>query len=244
MAIIGDFLHFNSVLDMSFAASGVLLKDDSNNSSDNTAGKPNVNPYLEQAMVGLLLGDGTLVKKYVGGGTYFKYAQSIIHGGYLHHVFELFHKQGLLNMLSPSPGTSVIKGVTYHWFQFTSKSFAGWNALHALWYVNGVKVIPNNIQELLTPVAIAYWFMDDGGWTKTGIHLATNCFSEGDTLRLMAVLQEVYGLKCTVHSRNRIYIWAKSTEAFINMVKPHMHSNMAYKLGPSVLSNPHSPTKS
>jgi hypothetical protein len=34
-----------------------------------------------------MLGDGSLVKKqtkYKGGGTYFKYAQSIIHSDYLH----------------------------------------------------------------------------------------------------------------------------------------------------------------
>jgi hypothetical protein len=30
--------------------------------------------YIDQALIGLLLGDGTLVKKYKGGGTYFKYA--------------------------------------------------------------------------------------------------------------------------------------------------------------------------
>jgi hypothetical protein len=192
------------------------------------------NTFFQQVMVGLLLGDGTLVKKYTGGGTYFKFAQSVIHSGYLLHVFSLFNEQGHLHMLAPSPGTSLIKGMTHHWLQFSTKSLVEWNSLYALWYVNGVKVIPNNIEELLTPVAIAYWFMDDGGWTGPGIHLATNCFSKEDTLRLMAVLQGVYGLKCTVHSRNRIYIWSKSTGAFINMVKPYMHSNMAHKLGPYV----------
>ena len=188
--------------------------------------------YLEQAMVGLLLGDGTLVKKYVGGSTYFKYAQSIIHAGYLHHVFDLFKLQGFVNMVAPSSGTSLIKGMTYNWLQFSTKSLADWNQLHTLWYINGIKVIPANIGELLTPIAIAYWFMDDGGWTKTGIHLATNSFTKEDTLRLIDVLQTKYNIKCSLHSRNRIYIWTKSTEAFIGMVKPYVHSNMAYKLGP------------
>lgn len=35
--------------------------------------------YVQQMLVGLLLSDGTLVKKYVGGSTYFQMAQSIIH---------------------------------------------------------------------------------------------------------------------------------------------------------------------
>lgn len=39
--------------------------------------------FLQQMMTGNLLGDGSLVKKYVGGGTYFKIAQSAMHAEYL-----------------------------------------------------------------------------------------------------------------------------------------------------------------
>jgi len=42
--------------------------------------------YVEQAMTGMLLGAGGLVKKYEGGGTYFKYAQGEVHLDYLNHV--------------------------------------------------------------------------------------------------------------------------------------------------------------
>jgi hypothetical protein len=191
---------------------------------------PMTNKYLQQAMVGLLLGDGTLVKKYEGGATYFKFAQSIIHEDYLFHVFTLFKEQGLVNMLAPSKGQSIIKGITHHWNQFSTKSILEWNSLHANWYAKGVKVIPADIYEQLTPVALAYWFMDDGGWTKTGIHMSTNSFTREDTIRLMKVLQSKYGLKCSIHSRNRIYIWAGSCHDFINFVKPYMHPSMDYKL--------------
>lgn len=34
--------------------------------------------YLMQVITGLILSDGSLVKKYTGGGTYLKFAQSII----------------------------------------------------------------------------------------------------------------------------------------------------------------------
>lgn len=186
--------------------------------------------FLQQALVGLLLGDGSLVKKCAGGGTYFKFAQSIIHRGYLMHVFQLFQEQGLVNMVAPSMGTSIIAGVTHTWFQFTTKSLAEWNSLYSLFYVAGVKVIPTNIADILTPVSLAYWFMDDGGWTKTGIHLATNNFTPQDTIRLVDVLRSKFGLKCSIHSRNRIYIWAGSCPRFIDLVKPYIHSDMNYKL--------------
>lgn len=50
--------------------------------------------YVQQMLVGLLLSDGTLVKKYVGGGTYFQMAQSIIHLPYIVHVHALFFAGG------------------------------------------------------------------------------------------------------------------------------------------------------
>jgi len=186
--------------------------------------------YLEQVMVGLMLGDGTLVKKYKGGGTYFKFAQGTIHYGYLLHVFNLFREAGLVLMTIPSNGTSIIKGVTYTWAQFTTVSLSAWNPLYSAWYVNGVKVIPMNIDVLLTPIAMTYWFMDDGGWTGPGIHISTNSFTQEDVMRLLNVLKDKYGLKCSIHWRNRIYIWAGSTGRFIDIVRPYIHENMAYKL--------------
>ena len=43
-------------------------------------------------MIGLLLGDGTLVKKYKGGGTYFKFAQGEIHSSYFYMYLSFFQK--------------------------------------------------------------------------------------------------------------------------------------------------------
>ena len=60
------------------------------NSNLGPDGKTPLSDYISQALVGFLLGDGTLVKKYTGGGTYFKYSQSIEHSEYLFFVFNLF----------------------------------------------------------------------------------------------------------------------------------------------------------
>lgn len=95
-------------------------------------------------------------------------------------------------MDAPSEGKSTIKGKTYTplpppyflikirgggAYQFTTRSIPEWNDLHALWYVGKTKVVPCNIFDILSPVSLAYWHMDDGGWTKGGIHLSTNSFT-------------------------------------------------------------------
>lgn len=51
---------------------------------------------------GLLLSDGTYVKKYENGGTFFQIAQSVKFAPFLFHVFEIQAQAGLYNMLTPS----------------------------------------------------------------------------------------------------------------------------------------------
>lgn len=186
--------------------------------------------YVEQALTGFLLGDGVLVKKYKNEGTYFKFAQSEIHLDYLKLVFNLFKNLGIVLMETPSPGKSNIKGKSYNWYQFSTQSLKFWNDLHALWYINGTKSVPRNIFELLTPVSLAFWICDDGGKNKSGFHFATNAFSLEEVELLASVLQNKFGLKCSIHSRNRIYIWNQSLPLLSNIVKPLIPSSMYYKI--------------
>jgi hypothetical protein len=93
-------------------------------------------------MIGLLLGDGTLVKKYIGGATYFKYSQSIIHSEYLQFLFNMFKQFGVVLMDKPYYGTSIVKGKTHNYFSFTTRSLSSWNSLHSMWYSLGIKCIP------------------------------------------------------------------------------------------------------
>ena len=102
--------------------------------------------------------------------------------------------------------------------------------LQSIWYINGVKVVPKNIYDLLTPISLAYWIMDDGGKSGNGFHFATNAFSVEDVNLLVKVLHGKFGLKCSIHSRNRIYIWASSSLQLANIVRPYVHNSMAYKI--------------
>lgn len=59
-------------------------------------------------------------------------------------------------------------------------------------------------------------------------------FSTEEVNLLAKVLQYKFGLKCSIHSRNRIYIWASSTKQLANIVRPYVHSSMAYKIEKSI----------
>ena len=70
--------------------------------------------------------------------------------------------------------------------------------LYSLFYPSGVKVIPNNIYELLTPVALAHVIMGDGSRQRHGLILCTDSYSVSDIVRLINVLIIKYRLDCTL----------------------------------------------
>jgi hypothetical protein len=102
--------------------------------------------------------------------------------------------------------------------------------------VNNLKIIPQNIYELLTPIALAHLIMGDGGFKSQGIYICTDSYSILDVVRLMNVLIIRYNLKCTLHKASnkcgyRIYISRNSLDKVKEIVKPYFISSMVYKLG-------------
>jgi hypothetical protein len=77
------FLRFSSNLN-----SGNKISENNNSKLD----------FLNQALVGLLLGKFILIKKYETGGTYLKFAQSFKHKKYIEYITTLFFEVGLFNM--------------------------------------------------------------------------------------------------------------------------------------------------
>ena len=75
----------------------------------------------------------------------------------------------------------------------------------------GGKVIPSFVEEYLSPIALAIWIMDDGGWINNrGIKISTNCFSLSEVKFLVSILEKKYGLKVATHSAgatNQYYIY-------------------------------------
>lgn len=123
----------------------------------------------------------------------------------------------------------------YTFYYFITRSLPFFTELEALFYQKldsrRIKVVPANIMELLTPVSLAYWFMDDGNALGKGFQLNTNAFAKADLELLVNVLTNKFGLNCTIQSRNRIYITVKSAAKFIQLIEPYIVDSMRYKIG-------------
>lgn len=122
----------------------------------------------------------------------------------------------------------------YTSIDFHTYSLPCFNYYYDLFYVNGVKIIPLNISELLTPAGLAYWAMDDGTKHSNGFDLSTHSFSLTEVKLLIKVLKENFDLNCTYHKKAKeqysIYIKTDSMNKFRALVTPYFHESLLYKL--------------
>ena len=123
------------------------------------------------------------------------------------------------------------EGILYYGYEFNTFTFRSFSWIHKMFYKNGKKVIPLNIYEYLTPLALAVWIMDDGGWANHGIRIASNSFSLKEVELLNDVLKSKYNLDTTIQNiwkenQYSIYIKKQSVNNLRNIVGPYVHSSM------------------
>lgn len=80
----------------------------------------------------------------------------------------------------------------YSGYEFTMFSFSSLVWIHDLFYVNGVKIVPANLGLFFTPLTLAIWISDDGGWTDYGVKISTNSFSETEVQFLIDLLKKKF----------------------------------------------------
>jgi len=120
--------------------------------------------------------------------------------------------------------------------EFQTRSMPCITELHSFFYINKVKIIPQNIYDLLTSVALAHWIMGDGvNDHGFGIILCTDSYTVQDVIRLINVLIIRYRLDCRLRKHTttnfRIYIKQGSMPLLRTIVSPFFHHSMLYKLG-------------
>ena len=58
----------------------------------------------------------------------------------------------------------------YSTISSTTMQLPCFNVFKQMFYTLNVKIIPNNIYELLTPKGLAFWIMKDGSCQGDGLH--------------------------------------------------------------------------
>lgn len=195
------------------------------------------NHHILSIFCGSLLGDAHAELRPAGNGTRIGFYQEALYSEYLLWLHNLISNLGYCNPVVPKIQTRLsTNGVLRYVIRFHTYTYTSLNIFYHDWYVNGVKHVPQNIAEYLTPLALAIWIMDDGARIRYGLKLCTNSFTFADCIRLTVVLHNLYNIKSSVQSagvQNQyvIHIWSESIPVVRGLVRPYMVSSMLYKLG-------------
>jgi hypothetical protein len=115
--------------------------------------------HLQEILVGNLLGDAHMRKFNINinsrSNARIRFLQSLEQADFIYHLYELFKE---FTYTEPKTNSSLIKetGNIRHNIYFSTRSLPCFNEMYSLFYENKVKVVPSNIDELLTSVGLAY----------------------------------------------------------------------------------------
>ena len=99
----------------------------------------------------------------------------------------------------------------------------------------GRKIVPDNIEEMLDPFALANLIMDDGCYNCKSIDISTYSFLLREIKILQSALKSRYGIEIRYHKDRdkgyRMRFSVENTEKLIKVIQPYFISSMEYKLG-------------
>jgi hypothetical protein len=186
-----------------------------------------------EIIVGTLLGDGHLETQNNGKTYRLKIEHSTSQKTYVDWLYAMFEEWV---RTKPQEKSTILNEKTYKKYWFSTLSHSALRFYAQQFYQGNKKVMPKLIGKLLTPRALAIWFMDDGSikshQTKSLI-LNTHSFSEKDLERT----QEALLLKFKIQTKLRrqreglqIFIPSREADTFARIIRPYMLDEMKYKL--------------
>ena len=192
----------------------------------------NLSELQDQFIRGSLLGDLSLSAPNYKGALNSKLA--IVHSEKQEELFMSKVKilgdfMGNYKLQIPAPDKRT--GKVYKTWRGNSKSHPVFTKIYNELYINGTKKITEKFLGTIThPIALAYWFMDDGTYRGT---LATHCFSLEENKLLMNWMGDFWGIECTIQKeldKYKLYIISESRLKFEKLIFPYMTPSMYYKL--------------
>jgi hypothetical protein len=199
------------------------------------------NTEIISMIIGSTLGDTHLEKRKNGIGTRVIFEQSNNNVEYLMWFHAYLSSRGYCSSTKPKLQIRIKqKGKVFYQYRVNSYTFSSFNWIYEMFYKlvdnKYIKFVPLNIEEYLTPLALAIWFMDDGSRLGKGARIATNCFTFEEVNFLCKVLERKYNIiatsnKCGKNKGHIIYIHINSMKLFTNLIKPYLLPSLYYKLG-------------
>ena len=146
---------------------------------------------LRAITLGTLLGDGNLNRRGSECRLLCKHAES--------QSVLLEWKRSMFDDITNMPVNyfqQEVRGKLYNFGQFTTLTHPVFTEIYNLFYRNSVKVISQElVRELVDPMSLAVWIMDDGAKEHVGLTLQTHSFTLEEVNLLRETLYQRFNLK-------------------------------------------------
>ena len=195
---------------------------------------------LNSILIGIMLSDGSLYKSSPNANVRFEMSFGEKYKELAFHIGELFH-----SYLSNPVKSLEIKGVKKNYinYRLKTKTLKFFNSYYDMFYsLNSEtktykKIVPNNILDLMVPIVLAYLIQGDGNYDKSRnrVRIYTNSFTKTEVEKLCESINTKLNIYCAVLLDRKdqyiITIGKNNLELLRNLVLPHFHPSMHYRLG-------------
>lgn len=190
-------------------------------------------------MIGTLLGDGNLQTS--NGQTWrYRVIQKTAQSEYVNKKYEIFEE-----FCGTPPRNTILydprTGKDTYRRTFNTRTTDAFRFYGQLFYVRTdegkwKKRVPKDIAKYLDPIALAYWYMDDGALKWKGksnaVRLCTDSFEYSEVKVLQRALEEKFNLKVTINKardNHRLCISEPSYANFEKIIGENLIPSMYYK---------------
>ncbi len=123
----------------------------------------------------------------------------------------------------------------YGYWRHQSQSTPYLGKLRKIFYPEGKKKIPEDLEKYLTPLALAVWYMDDGYYYPRDrcVYLYLGNVSQKEAETVTQVLLKKFDIVTQVKAKKKgyaIYFSPQETQKLKNLIKDHIFYQFNYKL--------------
>ena len=209
----------------------------------------NIPKCILDPLVGVLLSDGCISNKKLSNSSSrslknvnkvnnltsvqncrFRFKQSLDHSEYL---FYVFNKVSPYCISYPRYFKTRLNRKDFYGIEIVSRGLPCMTILRNIFYLNGKKIIPLDLYNLLTYEGLAHIIMSDGSFKSKGINLNLQSFSLKELIFFINILKIKFDLDCTLHKSRyqyTVYIKVASVKKLYPYIKEYIIPSMKYKI--------------
>ena len=203
---------------------------------------------LKSAIIGMVIGDGCLTKRYKNGQAYFQMNHCEKQLEYMNWKINIIHN---ITDGKTYETQKILNGKIFKGYHFGSNRHPFFTRLHSRFYHNGRKVLDEYLVKMINPLALAIIYMDDGTFGRHHTHgndsffLCTQNFDYANQMLLQKSLKLNFGLEWNINKSEkskdgtynyRLRLSTRFNEKFLDIILPYIRlvPCMHYKLGSNV----------